>query len=202
MASHKQAMVYLSDGGHFENLGLYELLRRRCKYIVAVDGTGEPSEKQPLRFDGLGLAVRRARVDFGVLVDIDLRPMMRDPGTGHVKSYFAVGLIRYPRKDDGHGSAEKEDEDSGILIYIKGGIVEDSIPPDLISYHRGINPNFPHDPTADQQFDELQFESYRELGFLAGQAACKDTEKDQDAGTRFENMASSYQEILKKLNYA
>lgn len=29
--------VYLSDGGHFENLGLYEMIRRRCKWIVVVD---------------------------------------------------------------------------------------------------------------------------------------------------------------------
>lgn len=200
MASHKQAMGYLSDGGHFENLGLYELLRRRCKYIIAVDGTGEPSEKQPLTFDGLGLALRRARVDFGVLVDIDLRLMMRDSETRHVKSYFAVGLIRYPKKE-GHGSADPEDEDSGILVFIKGGIVEDSIPPDLISYHRGVNPNFPHDPTADQQFDEPQFESYRELGFLAGQAVCKSTAQYQDTGSRFAILASSYQDLLKKMNY-
>ena len=201
MASHKQSIVYLSDGGHFENLGLYELLRRRCKYIIAVDGTGEAAEEQPLTFDGLGLALRRARIDFGVLVDIDLRPMMRDPATGHVKSYFAVGLIRCPITD-GHGSAEPMDEDTGILVYIKGGIVEDSIPPDLIAYHRGVNPNFPHDPTADQQFDEPQFESYRELGFLAGQAACKSNASSLDKGSRFAIMASSYKDLLKKLDYA
>ena len=153
-----------------------------------------------MTFDGIGLALRRARVDFGVLVDIDLRPMMRDPENGNVKSYFAVGVIRYPKKE-GHGGAAPEDEDSGILVYIKGGIVADSIPPDLINYHRGVNPNFPHDPTADQQFDEAQFESYRELGFLAGQAVCRRTGQDQDTGSRFASLSSAYQDLLKEMNY-
>ena len=198
MASHTESMIYLSDGGHFENLGLYELLRRRCKYIIVVDATGESSEKQPLTFEGLGLALRRSRIDFGVLVDIDLRPMMRDQESGHVDSYFAVGQIRYP-KMGGHGSGEQSDPDSGILVFVKGGVVEGSMPPDLISYHRKGNPSFPHDPITDQQFDEAQFESYRELGFLAGQAVCHSDHTLSDAKSRFDYLDTSYKALIEEL---
>ncbi|MCH8063155.1 MAG: patatin-like phospholipase family protein, partial [Chloroflexi bacterium] len=118
-ASHRDAFVYLSDGGHFENLGLYELLRRRCKYIIAVDGTGEPPDSNDmLNFGGLGLPLRLARIDFGVDVDIDLRPLMRDSKNGLVKSHLAVGRIRYP-KSNGHGTGEHSDADSGILVLVK-----------------------------------------------------------------------------------
>ena len=111
-----------------------------------------------------------------------------------MNSYIAVGSIRNP-KEGGHGDG-KLDDDSGILIFIKGGIVEESTAPDLINYRRGVNPNFPHDPTADQQFDEPQFESYRELGFLAGQAACCKTDKKDDAATRFKAIAEHYEGVI------
>jgi len=200
LASYRDAFIYLSDGGHFENLGIYELLRRRCKYIIAVDGTGERSGKEPLTFGGLGIPLRSARIDFGALVDIDLRPMMRDPVTGQVKSHFAVGRIRYPKRD-GHGSGEPGDSDSGILVFIKAGRVEGPTPPDIINYNYEINPDFPHDTTADQQFDEPQFESYRELGFLAGRAVCKIpvpvSSTSSKAETRFEALDAYYQKLLK-----
>jgi len=195
-ASHDHPYVYLSDGGHFENMGIYELMRRRCKFIIAIDGTGEPPVDEPLAFGGLGLCLRRARIDFGVLVDMDLRPMFRDKETGQVKSYFAVGRIRYPSAN-GHG--QPGDDDSGILVYIKAGINEKTMSADLINYHRSVNPNFPHDPTADQQFDEPQFESYRELGFLAGQAVCKETGPNDDAAKRFTALDKYYQGVVKAI---
>lgn len=200
LASYHDAFVYLSDGGHFENLGIYELLRRRCKYIIAVDATGERSGKEPLTFGGLGIPLRCARIDFGVLVDIDLRPVMRDPVTGQVKSHFAVGRIHYPR-GDGHGSGEPGDPDSGILVFIKAGRVDEPTPPDIINYYYQINPDFPHDTTADQQFDEPQFESYRELGFLAGRAVCKvpvvSPFRSSEVAARFEALDAYYQKLLK-----
>ena len=189
-ASHEGDYVYLSDGGHFENMGIYELMRRRCKYIIAIDGTGEPTEGNALNFSGLGLCLRRARIDFGVLVDINLGPMMRDPKSGHVKSYYSVGEIRYPNNK---GNGKDGDDDTGILLYIKSGLVDGTIPPDILQYHRAVNPDFPHDPTADQQFDEPQFESYRELGFLAGLAASRATRGVQDVAKRFESMREAFQ---------
>ena len=67
---------------------------------------------------------------------------------------------------------------------------------DLINYYRKVNPNFPHDPTADQQFDEPQFESYRELGFLAGQAVARETDRTDDVGARFSSLVTYYQGVV------
>lgn len=168
-ATHSSPHVYLSDGGHFENLGVYELLRRRCKYIIAVDATGEPIGKGSLNFSGLGIPLRMARTDFGVEVDMDLGPLERDGSTGYVRSYFAVGRIRYPRATGNHGDPKNHaDPYTGYLVLIKTGLVEKTLPPDIINYLRQVNPKFPYDSTLDQQFDQPQFESYRQLGFIAG----------------------------------
>jgi hypothetical protein len=174
-ASHRGPWVYLSDGGHFENLGIYELLRRRCKYIIAVDATGEPAGKGPLNFGAIGIPLRLARIDFGVEVRLDLSGLERDPQTGLAKSPFAVGRIRYPKAGGGHGNPDDPgDVDTGYLVIIKSGLVRDAdlvrdrIPADVINYLRQENPGFPYDSTLDQQFSQPQFESYRQLGFIAG----------------------------------
>ena len=185
IASHKDPSVYLADGGGFENLGLYELFRRRCKYIVAVDGTGEPPDQNAeLNFGGLGIALRLARIDFGVEVGIDLAPLMRH-ADGKVRSHYVVGSIRYPR-GSGHATGETTDEDSGILVFIKAGRVEPPTPSaDLVHYRRQVNGDFPHDTTADQQFDQAQFESYRQLGFTAGKAVGDGSGDSERARDRF-----------------
>ena len=198
-ASHKDRLIYLSDGGHFENLGIYELLRRRCKYIIAVDATGEPPDPhEPLNFGGLGIPVRRARIDFGVEVDIDLAPLMRDPETGFVKSHFAVGTISYPRQDR-HGSDDCDDEDTGTLVLIKSGRVKDSDTADILNYARQVNGEFPHDTTADQQFSSPQFESYRQLGYEAGSVVAKIAESagvDATAAEKFRMLHKKYKHVI------
>lgn len=200
MASQKDPYIYLSDGGHFENLGIYELLRRRCKYIIAVDGSGENSDPTDmLQFGGLGIPIRQARIDFGVLIDIDLQPLMRDPETGMVRSHFAVGRIRYPRSNgQGHGESRPSDPDTGILVFIKAGRVDGAFQPDQINYLRAVNPDFPHDSTADQQFDEAQFESYRELGFLAGMSVARATKAADPIEKRFKSLDTYYHNKILK----
>jgi len=136
--------VYLSDGGHFENLGVYELVRRRCACIVAIDA-GQDGAGQ---FDDLGNAIRKCYADFGVVIDI----RGEDLGNG----YVAVGRIHYP------------DAPTADLLYIKPRLVGGE-PADLLNY-KLTNPGFPHQSTADQWFDESQFESYRKLGHHIGLA--------------------------------
>jgi hypothetical protein len=170
IASANDPWIYLSDGGHFENSGLYELFRRRCRYIVAVDGGGEDPDGD-LHFSTLGVALRRARVDMGVEVDIDLGRLERvqdsRDGVDYVQSQVAVGTIRYP-VGRSHGSGIGDDPPTGIIVYVKSGLVRGQLTPDIMEYVRGVNPKFPHDSTLDQQFDQPQFESYRQLGWLAG----------------------------------
>jgi hypothetical protein len=171
LASRDDGQIYLSDGGHFDNSGLYELLRRRCKYIVAVMADTESQDSGPLGFGNLGTAIRLARVDFGVEVQLDdLQPISRDPQTAFVPSYFAVGSIRYPSVG---GHSKPGDDQSGTIVIIKTALAEGGLSPDILNYWRMTNPSFPYDSTTDQQMDQLQFESYRQLGFLAGRAVCR-----------------------------
>jgi len=198
IASHKDPIVYLSDGGHFENLGMYELLRRRCKYIIAVDCSGEPSDPDAdLDFSGLAEPARRGRIDFGIDIDIDLRPLMRDNKTGKVDSHFAVGRIAYPT-ESGRGLGYPSEESTGIVVYIKPGRVEGPQPPDIINYMRQIGPAFPHDPTSDQQFDSAQFESYRKLGYTAGQEVIKAFGDRSGARDRFLELDQWYQRRIRQ----
>ncbi len=145
--------VHLSDGGHFENLGVYELIRRRCRYIVVSDAGMDPA----FTFEDLARLIRLCRIDFGIRIEIDvdaLRPMTAGPSQWHC----AVGRIRYDDVDGG--------EIPGTLVYLKASLTGDE-PPDVQNY-RALHPEFPHQTTADQFFDEDQFESYRMLGLHVG----------------------------------
>ncbi|WP_220461522.1 patatin-like phospholipase family protein [Rugamonas apoptosis] len=156
-SNDESTFVYLSDGGHFDNTGIYELVRRRCRLILLVDA----SEDGQRGFDDLGRAIRQCRIDFGVEIRIDLgalRSCAPDlPAAGHAR-----GEILY-----GSGAAE------GELLYIKPTLCAARREPvDVLNYSSN-HPSFPHQSPADQFFDESQFESYRQLGLhLAG--ACLD----------------------------
>jgi hypothetical protein len=135
----------LSDGGHFENMGLYELVRRRCRYIIVIDGEADTD----YRFEGLGGAVRKCRTDFGVEIEIDPRPIT--PKDKFSRTHCVVGSINY-----------KNEGETGYLLYMKSSITGNE-PADVEEYRRE-NPEFPQQSTADQFFSESQFESYRRLG--------------------------------------
>jgi hypothetical protein len=148
--SDRSEYVYLSDGGHFENLAIYELIRRKCKFIIACDGDADGA----VTFGDLGNAIRKCRSDFGVEIDIDVSKLHRDPNTGFATAHGAVGTIKYPGSDT--------EENRGHILYIKPAITPD-LSRDVLAYRDG-NPPFPYQTTADQWFDESQFESYRKLG--------------------------------------
>jgi hypothetical protein len=138
--------VSLSDGGHFENLGVYELVRRRCCYIVAIDA----EEDGDMTMGGLAGVIRKCRMDFGVTIDIDTKSLTRGPES---RSHCAIGTITYPERPDRPGR----------LLYLKSSMTGDE-PTDVREYDRR-HEAFPHESTGDQWFDESQFESYRMLGF-------------------------------------
>ena len=143
--------VYLSDGGHFENLGLYEMVLRRCHYIVVSDGSCDADRS----FTDLGNAIRKIRIDLGIDIEIETELLELETGTRTSRGHFALGLIRYDRVD--HGAK------AGLLIYLKPSLTGNE-PADVTEY-ASCHEEFPHEPTADQFFDESQFESYRALGF-------------------------------------
>jgi hypothetical protein len=141
-----QEFAYLTDGGHFDNMGLYELVRRRCYEIVICDAE---QDNGPI-FDGIGMAVRKCRIDFGAEIVLDLTKMAKDATT---KVHWVTGTIRYPETGDG---------EEGTILYIKTSIVGNETA-DVYNYLLD-HPTFPQDSTANQWFTESQFESYRRLG--------------------------------------
>jgi hypothetical protein len=149
--------LQLTDGGHFENLALYELIRRKVKLIIACDAAADPN----YQFTDLFNALEKIRADFGVLVNInaerlqDLVPVKA--GECELMAYaktpgFIMADIFYP--------GEKE---AGKLIYVKSSFFRE-LSADLYGYKQK-QPEFPNEPTSDQFFDEKQFEAYRELGY-------------------------------------
>jgi hypothetical protein len=170
--------VYLTDGGHIENLGLYELLRRRCKLIIAIDGEADPN----MSFGSLITLERYARIDFGLRIDLPwaaLRDVSRDASAEVLKTggvspnkaphgpHCALGTIYYPRK-----VGEKDDSNNtAVLLYVKSSLTGDEN--DYVVDYKRRNPTFPHETTLDQLFSEEQFEVYRALGFHAVHSAFK-----------------------------
>jgi len=148
----RHSLVNLSDGGHTgDNVGIYPLLQRRCKLIIACDAECDPS----LAFGSFTEAIRHAYVDLGIDVDIDLTMLRPDRDTGMSRSHCAVGLIRYPFDKNGQRPV-------GHLVYLKNSLTGDE--PEPVLNYKSSNPHFPHETTADQFFDDAQFESYRSLG--------------------------------------
>ncbi|MHC4565991.1 MAG: hypothetical protein ACYTE3_09555, partial [Planctomycetota bacterium] len=158
---HEDAhFVELSDGGHFDNTGLYELIRRKVKTIIVSDGGADPE----CAFSDLANAIERVRVDFGVNIrfedsSVGLEQMLPRPAGKSAfhdkynlaKNGFAVGTIEYPEVGD------------GTIFYLKT-ILTEGLPPDIYGY-KSSHPTFPDQSTADQFFDESQFEAYREIGY-------------------------------------
>lgn len=162
--------LQLSDGGHFENLGLYELIRRGVRFVVLCDGGADPG----YLFTDFQIALRRIREDFGVRIDFDANnclekviPKQRahgfppnDPKVA--EQGYIVGTIEYKNSTVNPGGPE------GKLIYLKTTMIEDLGL--RVKGYKGANPAFPDQSTSDQFFDEDQFEAYRELGYdLAAQ---------------------------------
>ncbi len=166
--NHK--FVNLSDGGHIENLGVYELLRRQCRLIIVGDGERDSS----LSFHGLSEVIRLARIDFGFNIQMAGLDEIRSGEQQH-----AVGTIRY------------SETRTGKLLYIKSNLGGDhnlqaTLQDELyrssphrndnsrfddnpyVAHYQSSHPEFPHETTADQFFDETQFESYRALGYSVG----------------------------------
>jgi hypothetical protein len=147
-ANDTSRFVMISDGGHFENLAAYELIRRRCGVIIISDGECDPQ----LSFSGLGTLIRMCEVDFvGVKINIDVREIRPVRPSIWSSKRCAVGEIDYG-----------PDHPKGILIYLKASMTgnEDT----AVLQYKAAHQTFPHERTGDQFYGEDQFESYRELG--------------------------------------
>lgn len=144
--SEQEAQIHLADGGHFENLGLYELLRRRCRYIIVSDAGADPDTT----LADLGQAVQRARADFGAVLEICADRFFHDRNEALHDQVHVLGKVTYA------------DGSTGEVLYLKA-MLRKQLSADIYGYWR-THAAFPNQSTADQFYDEQQFDSYRELG--------------------------------------
>ena len=186
----------LSDGGHFENMGAYELLRRRVPVIVIIDAEADPD----YGFEGLGNLVRKARTDFDADIAFLGEEEIKRWSKKHCDEsrYFgSLDMLRRRSRVDSATSLEHagdaqsrrsnetdrtceslvhaalakvryegQEKPGSIMVYVKPTLVGDE-PVDIQHYHRE-HADYPQQTTADQFFDEAQWESYRALGELIG----------------------------------
>lgn len=159
--------LYLSDGGHFDNLGLYEMLRRQCRLIVVVDA----GQDKDYAYEDLARVKQHARIDLGVEIDF-LQPIRT--GASALSPQGALAAIQYPAGEGG-GCGPR-----GHLLYIKSWLPQGA-PIELLTC-RTRRVDFPHESTGNQFFTESDFESYRRLGehlartvieAAVGQTACE-----------------------------
>jgi len=164
--------VYLTDGGHFDNMGLYELVRRRCYKIVICDA----EQDGDYVYEGIGASIRKCRIDFGAEIELDFSAITPNTKSELSPTHVVRGTIRYPETPPG---------EEGEILYIKasltakapkqpnagkppappvrGSVTLPDVPGDVQNY-KLQHEDFPHDSTAEQWFTESQFESYRCLG--------------------------------------
>jgi hypothetical protein len=168
MADDTSKYVYLSDGGHFDNMGLYELVRRRCYRIVICD----MEQDEAYHFEGIANAIRKCRIDFGAEITLDLTNLRPVAPAGNSVAHWALGSIRYPETPE---DRQVQDTHEGKILYVKSSLTgatkyQDTDlpnePADIVNY-KFTHEHFPHDTTANQWFTESQFESYRRLGYHA-----------------------------------
>lgn len=175
-----QPFSYLTDGGHFENTGAYSLIQRGCRYILIGDCGADPRPS----FHDLGDLVRKVRIDFQTEIDIDLSGLLKKEPDRH----FAIGTVRYSEAHAQSLGLSKE-ERTGTLIVIKPNHAP-GVSADVLQYGFD-NEDFPQQSTADQWFDEAQFESYRRLGCISADSLFA-------GGNAVSNMETFVQELKER----
>ena len=156
--------INLSDGGHFENLGLYELVLRRCHMIVI----GDASEDPEYHNENLANAIRKIRVDLNIQIRLRSQVTPNDGSPRPYHGHCYVWEIDYAARDGLLSNGRPAP--NGYIIQLKAAICgQETL--DVLNYHHQ-HPSFPHSSTGDQFYDEPQFESYRALGVHAVRQLC------------------------------
>jgi hypothetical protein len=164
--AHKRdsSFIELTDGGHFENLALYELVRRKLAVILIVDGEADPT----ISLRSLVSATHRIEQDFGAVLTFfpGLDPQQRALGPERLMMYASQGYpagVRYAQAPFLVGQLTYDDDTTGTLIYVKATLIKQM--DFTTSGYLASNPEFPHQSTVDQFFNPEQFDAYRYLGF-------------------------------------
>jgi len=158
---------YLTDGGHFENTGAYELLRRQLAFIVIFDNGCDPS----YAFEDLANLMRRVRVDFGIEIFESSCRIAAPDGLRLNASLIAKSFDAFAKGPDYLAirlMAKFPDGRTGQILAIKPRL--SAAAPHDVRQYKNTSPDFPHETTADQFFDDVQWESHRALGYSQARA--------------------------------
>lgn len=148
--------IYVTDGGHYDNLGLLTLLRARCQTIWCIDAYSNPKRLHRQ----LARVIELARIELGVEITIPTERFALDAGSAHLaKHAFAAGEIHYDDRTQ-----------AGRLIVIKSALTATS--PDDLHEYRSKDKRFPYHSTLRQWYGMERFDSYRRLGYFHAAEAC------------------------------
>jgi MFS family permease len=188
---------YLTDGGHFDNTGLYSLIERGCRYIVVVDCGADPNSS----FNDLGNAIRRCRIDFDAEINLNIA-VFKKLKSNRATSHFVEGSICYSpahlRSLNGGNSVEKER--LGRIILIKPSLLADNVDETADVRQYSIqNEDFPQQTTTNQWFDEAQFESYRRLGRICTASLFGSLDHSDSPGPDEDDSTQERRETVKRI---
>lgn len=200
MIDEQSDSIFLSDGGHIENLGIYQLLKRGCRLIIAIDAEADPD----VSCASLLKLERYARIDLGIRIVLPWEQIARrnaeihndiDPRTPqrahrHHGQHCALGPIIY------------EDNSRGMLLYFKSSLSGDE--KDYVLDYKKRHRDFPHETTGDQFFSEEQFEVYRSLGYHIVDGYFSNTDQiswQRDGRHGWPSLAAAKAEVLEALGY-
>ena len=156
---------YLTDGGHFDNTALYALVERGCRYIVVCDCGADPR----LGFEDIGVAIRRCRIDFGVEIDLHIDAFRaREDASDTARTHVVWGTIKYQREHLEMLGLDTA-KNAGVIVWVKPSVT--ALNAADVRQYRLAHADFPQQTTADQWYDESQFESYRRLGYESARDA-------------------------------
>lgn len=165
----QRPFLYVTDGGHWENLGLVELVRRRCDEIYVVSAAGDGDRSFATIAEAIALAREQCRVDIQVDLSPLRAPVADPPDTPPARQLLRRGkdgaLKPQPVAPATHavGWFERPGGGRGRILFVEANLTADM--PWDVQAHAEASTVFPDDPTTDQFFDHRQLESYRRLGW-------------------------------------
>jgi hypothetical protein len=192
--------IYLSDGGHIENLGIYQLLKRGCRLIVAVDAEADPE----ISCASLLKLERYARIDLGIRIIVpweEIRERCRETSKA-ISTRAAKEAERHRGPHCAIGRIVYEDGSYGILLYFKSSLSGDE--KDYVLDYKKRYSDFPHENTSDQFFTEEQFEVYRSLGYHIVEGYFSGTDEVSylnDGSRRWPNIQAAKAEVRAALDW-
>jgi hypothetical protein len=168
----RAGFVELTDGGHFDNTGIYELVRRKVDCIILSLASADPG----YGFDDLADVVERVRADFGVFIEFESMMVEAIPGPEGPTALGIAASLKLAKSSHVSGKVSYPDGTVGKIIVLKSALTKD-LPVDVVRY-ASTHVAFPNESTADQFFDERQFEAYREAGYAAAAGMIRERHKE------------------------